>query len=85
MKYLPAAAPQTHRFRHDVNPDDYSVGVYIFNDGWWPKPTFASPWTEIQSDGSWQCDIVQVCPTDLSAAEVMAFLVPKTEILELAG
>jgi hypothetical protein len=62
-----------------VNPADYSVGVYIFNDGWWTKPTFASPWTDIQPDGSWQCDIT-TSPSDLSAAEVMAFLVPKTEV-----
>lgn len=62
-----------------VNPADYSIGVYILNAGWWPKPTFASPWTEIQSDGSWQCDI-STSPSDLNAAEVMAFLVPKAEI-----
>ncbi|MGA2070012.1 MAG: hypothetical protein ABSG97_01580 [Sedimentisphaerales bacterium] len=62
-----------------VNPADYSVGVYILNAGWWPKPTFVSPWTEIQSDGSWQCDIT-TSPSDLNAAEVMAFLVPKAEI-----
>jgi hypothetical protein len=62
-----------------VNPADYSVGVYISNYGWWPKPTFASPWTDIQSDGSWQCDIT-TSPSDLTAKEVMAFLVPKTEI-----
>jgi len=63
-----------------VNPADYSVGVYISNAGWWPKPTFALPWTSIQPDGSWQCDISTALPYDLSAAEVMAFLVPKTEI-----
>ena len=63
-----------------VNPADYSVGVYILNAGWWPKPTFALPWTDIQSDGSWQCDISTSLPYDLTAAEVMAFLVPKAEI-----
>ena len=65
-----------------VNPADYSIGVYIFNAGWWPKPTFASPWTDIKSDGTWQCDISTSLPYDLSANEVMAFLVPKAEIAD---
>jgi hypothetical protein len=62
-----------------VNPDDYKVGVYIFVDDWWPKPTFDSPWTSIDSDGSWQCDISKTA-SDLKATEVMAFLVPNNEI-----
>ena len=62
-----------------VNPDDYRVGVYIFVDDWWPKPTFTLPWTDIDSHGNWHCDISKTID-DLNATEVMAFLVPKNEI-----
>ena len=64
-----------------VNPDDYRLGVYLFVDDWWPKPSFASHWTDLNTDGSWQCDI-SISPSDLNATEVMAFLVPKDEISE---
>jgi len=64
-----------------INPDDYMVGVYLFVDDWWPKPTFAHPWTAIEANGTWQCDIATSI-YDLNATEVMAFLVPKNEIAE---
>jgi hypothetical protein len=66
----------------DINTADYRVGIYIFNAGWWPKPTFASPWTSIKSDSTWECDISTSLPYDLSASEVIAFLVPKAEIAD---
>jgi hypothetical protein len=62
-----------------INPADYKIGVYIFVEDWWPKPTFEHPWTDINSDGSWKCDISTTI-YDLNATEVMAFLVPKNEI-----
>lgn len=64
-----------------VDPEDYRVGVYIFVDDWWPKLSFASPWTDINPDGSWQCDICRE-ESDPDATKVMAFLVPKDEISE---
>ncbi|GEM_PF-3470550 len=69
-------------FVSNINPDDYSIVVYIFNEGWWPKPSFASPWTNIETNGSWQCDISTSLPYDLSANQVIAFLVPKAEIAD---
>ncbi len=58
-----------------VTPDDYKVAVYIFVSGWWTKPTFASPLTYVQSDGSWICDIT-TGGTDQNATQIVAFLVP---------
>ncbi|MBN2019346.1 MAG: hypothetical protein JW749_03900 [Sedimentisphaerales bacterium] len=62
-----------------INPADYKIGIYIFVDDWWPKPMFAVPWTDINPDGSWQCDI-SWAESDLRATEIMAFLVPVNEI-----
>jgi hypothetical protein len=64
-----------------INSDDYVIGVYMFVDDWWPKPTFAQPWTAIEANGTWQCDIATSI-YDLNATEVIAFLVPKNEISE---
>ena len=58
------------------NPDDYMVAVYIrVEGGWWTKPTFASPLTSIDSDGSWTCDIT-TGGNDIYASEIAAFLLP---------
>ena len=43
-----------------VNPEDYRVAAYIYvpdAGGWWIKPTFDFPLTEINEDGSWSCPI----------------------------
>ncbi len=40
-----------------VVPADYRVAVYIFVEGWWTKPTFASPLTPIQPDGTWSTNV----------------------------
>jgi len=63
----------------EVEPDDYKVGVYLFLDDWWPKPTFAEPWTDINPDGTWDCNVA-TSKYDLDATEIMAFLVPSDEI-----
>ena len=61
-----------------VNTDDYKVAVYIqVSGGWWTKPTFASPVTNIELDGSWECDIT-TGGSDQNATKVAAFLIPKT-------
>jgi len=63
------------RVRHVV-PDEYRVAVYIcVGGGWWTKPCFASPLTEIECDGSWICDIT-TGGYDSHADTIAAFLVP---------
>lgn len=59
-----------------VNPSDYKVAVYIFvGKGWWTKPTWASPLTSIQVDGSWVTDIT-TGGIDQTATKIAACLVP---------
>jgi hypothetical protein len=61
-----------------VNPEDYRVAVYIYvpdAGGWWIKPTFDFPLTEINKDGSWSCPVF-TGGIDEQATKVAAFLVP---------
>ncbi len=58
-----------------VNPEAHKVAVYIFVNGWWTKPTFATPLTNIALDGSWLCDIT-TGGSDQNATAITAFLVP---------
>lgn len=61
-----------------VDPDQHGVAVYIkVNGGWWTKPYFNDPVTEINCDGAWVCDIT-TGGTDQLATEVAAFLIPLT-------
>jgi exo-beta-1,3-glucanase (GH17 family) len=64
----------TGRVLH-VSPFAYNVAVYIYVSGWWTKPTFASPLTPIQADGSWTTDIT-TGGIDEQATQIAAFLVP---------
>jgi exo-beta-1,3-glucanase (GH17 family) len=59
-----------------VKTDDYKVAVYIFVGGWWTKPTFANPLTNITLDGAWTCDIT-TGGADQTATQIAAYLVPK--------
>jgi hypothetical protein len=68
--------------------DDYQVLVYIYVSGWWNKPTWASPLTAIDSDGSWTCNITTGGESDTFATRIIAFLVPNGSYLsswEIAG
>ncbi len=56
-------------------PADYAVAVYIYISGWWTKPTFQSPTTPIQPDGSWATDIT-TGGSDQLATKIAAFLIP---------
>jgi exo-beta-1,3-glucanase (GH17 family) len=60
-----------------VNTDDYRVAVYIYVGGWWTKPTFANPLTNIGLTGVWECDIT-TGGSDPNATQIVAFLVPAT-------
>jgi exo-beta-1,3-glucanase (GH17 family) len=60
-----------------VAPADYKVAVYIrVGTGWWTKPSFASPLTDIYCQGNWICDIT-TGGIDEQANTIAAFLVPK--------
>ncbi|MBL7737608.1 MAG: hypothetical protein JNK14_00185 [Chitinophagaceae bacterium] len=51
-----------------VLPFDYKVAVYIYaNCGWYPKPTYAEPFTLLQCDGSFICHINDIYETILRA------------------
>lgn len=55
-----------------------SIAVYIFvYSGWWTKPGFSYPLTEIQPNGVWICDVTTGGLDDY-ASEVIAFLIPGT-------
>src|SRR6266404_2810886 len=41
----------------NVNRADFRVAVYIYVGGWYNKPSFGSPLTDIQTNGDWTCDI----------------------------
>ena len=67
-----------------VDPSQYCVGVYIYVNGWWPKPTYLGRWTHIGSDGSWRADIT-TGGLDTQATKIAAFVVPKGYELPLGG
>ena len=59
-----------------VDPNDYKVLVYIrVYGGWWVKPYFNQPFTPIDSNCTWTCDIT-TSDLDPCATEIAAFLVP---------
>lgn len=58
-----------------VKTSDYRVAVFIDVGGWWTKPTFASPLTTIQRDGTWTCDIT-TGGVDEQATRIAAYVVP---------
>ncbi|MDP2874161.1 MAG: hypothetical protein Q8N84_02625 [bacterium] len=67
-----------------VKPENYKLAVYIFVSGWWTKPYWAWPLTDIQSDGSWSCNI-GTGGSDELATKIAAFLVPTGYQPPLAG
>lgn len=60
---------------HNVNPSQHRVAVYIYVFGWWTKPSWTSPLTSIQNDGSWACNIT-TGSNDPCATSIAAFLIP---------
>jgi len=56
----------------------YAVAVYILvRGGWWTKPYWSTPLTNINSNGTWKCDIT-TGGVDEEARKVCAYLVPIT-------
>ena len=58
-----------------VIPANFKVAVYIYVSGWWTKPTFANPLTNIMNDGTWSTNIVTGGIDEL-ATRIAAFLLP---------
>jgi len=58
-----------------IDISDYKIAVYIYVSGWWTKPTFANPITEMNPDGTWWCNIV-TGGLDDQATRIAAFLIP---------
>lgn len=59
----------------NVNPGDNKVMVIIFVSGWWNKPSWDSPLTTINGDGTWECNI-NTDPNDVKTTKIAAFIVP---------
>ncbi len=59
------------------SPANYKIAVYILvGGGWWTKPYWASPWTEVKEDGNFSC-LITTGGQDQLATKIAAFLVPK--------
>jgi exo-beta-1,3-glucanase (GH17 family) len=59
-----------------VQPAEYKVAVYIrVGSGWWTKPLWNAPLTQINCDGTWTCDIT-TGGNDHLANTIAAYLVP---------
>jgi exo-beta-1,3-glucanase (GH17 family) len=68
-----------------VFPTEYRIVVYIYvGGGWWTKPGFTNPYTSIQCDGTFICDIT-TGGIDEQATKIRACLVPKTYSPPLLG
>jgi len=77
IMHLPTRGSQDNlegRVEH-VDPLDYEVAVYIYVNGWWTKPYWANPTTDVQCDGRWTCDIT-TGGNDSQATRIAAFLLP---------
>jgi hypothetical protein len=61
----------------NVDPSAYRVAPYIYVQGWWTKPTFASPTVPILPDGTWTADIT-TGGCDIYSTRIVVFLIPAT-------
>ena len=73
----------------NVDPADmaeYCVAVYVYQGGWWTKPTWAAPTLTPGADGSWTCDITAGV-MDPAAWKLAAFLIEAADCngVPLAG
>jgi len=70
-----------------VIPANFYVAVYIFvpnGEGWWIKPTFATPDTTVNCDGTFSADVT-TGGLDTEATIITAFLLPNTYSPPLLG
>jgi hypothetical protein len=70
------------------NYSKYAVALYInvsaTAGSWWIKPTFATPLTIIQPDGTWSASVT-TGGDDVNASEIRAYLVPSDFSVPLCG
>ena len=59
----------------NVLPNDYKVAVYINVGGWWTKPYWSRPKTDIDECGDFTADIT-TGGVDQTATEIRAYLIP---------
>jgi len=77
LSSIPEYGDRIHNLEGEVlfaNPDQNSIAVYIYNQGWWNKPDINSPITPIQPDGTFQCDIT-TAESDHVATQIAVFLI----------
>lgn len=68
-----------------VNPFKYKLTVFIFvGIGWWVKPYYAEPFTEIDWFSRWTCDIA-TGGSDIEANLIAVYLLPNDTELEITG
>jgi len=66
---------RVHGQVYGVKPSDYGIAVYIkVRGGWWTKPTWADPITDINPDGSWSCSVI-TGGVDDEFTQVRAYLI----------
>jgi hypothetical protein len=59
-----------------VSSESYKVAVYIKVGGWWTKPYWATPNTNIECNGSFVTDVT-TGGIDERATEIRAYLIPE--------
>jgi exo-beta-1,3-glucanase (GH17 family) len=64
-----------------VYPSEYGVIVYIYVNGWYPKPTYAHPISAVECDGSFVCNYTTAPWSDKYATKIRAYLVHADFIL----
>ena len=70
---------------YGLKPSEYRLAVYIkVGGGWWTKPEWVNPTTQVQPNGSWTCDIT-TGGTDASATEIWVFLIRSSYTPPLAS
>lgn len=60
-----------------ADPTSHAIALYIYNRGWWTKPTFAEPLVfPDPATGAWQGSVT-THPNDVQATRIAAFLVAR--------
>jgi len=54
----------------------YAIAVFVYRNGWFSKPYLNKPFSEIDSDGFWQCDITTQAH-DEKSTHIKVLLFPK--------
>jgi hypothetical protein len=60
-----------------ITPSTVKVALFIYVDGWYTKPSFATPTVPVLSNGTWTADITGPL-SDNTSTRIAAVLVPST-------